>query len=146
MEKDKLADDLIRDLCSQLDEHCEKWDIYRNAMHHWTIRVTFDGVTENMVDESFIGALRKGLQWKPLPLVPWQPPIQNREGYEVVKNGSYWRVTYYDRDVCVQFKTKREATEFIERHYQWAVDAREKWFERYGWSLAKIEGVDFRWA
>ena len=136
----------VEHIHSAMDEKFSKWDIYRSASREWVLTAEMPtGQTFRETNFYYIMVLAKALEWIPLPLVPRPPQRLYRNAFTPQKNGSKWRVKYLDQDCGVQCGTKKEVEEFADRQVARSNFDADIWDATHGWTVGKVEGVDFRW-
>lgn len=120
------------------------WDAWRTAVNRWLVRGKLNGQHFDAVSDSLTEAMRKVLEWVPLPEIPRRPVLLSLHLFEPYKSGSDWSLKYDGRPyygICCN--TKKKALEFAERTVNRHQQALEKWDSEFHWSLSKTEGLDF---
>lgn len=139
-------DDRINEMSDILDEKFGKsWMIWRAVGGHWCFRGKLNEQQCEARGDGIYSAMVAAYDWEALPLVPPEVRILIYDAFTPVKvSSSAWRLTYDGVDCCVRFKTKKEALEYAQKRVQESEVNRAKWLDKYGWTLHKREGQDFR--
>ena len=140
----------VQQLIDKLDSKApQQWDVYRAALGHWVAKIKLSGQTYETSNNLLGAALTEILEWVPLPVVPRRKPVINVDDCSYEK-GSYgqrpWEIRWAGRSLGPPFATKKDAQTYAALCADRSSEAAEEWIEHYGWSLGKIEGVDFRFA
>lgn len=136
----------INELSDKLDKKFGKsWNIWRSITGHWCFRGTLKEQQCEARGDGIASAMMSALCWEAIPLVPPEVRTLMLDAFEPVKVGSSaWRLIYDGNDCCVRFKTKREAMEYAEERTEQSKLDRDKWLDKFGWTLHMTEGKDYR--
>lgn len=142
------VDELARRLDARWDSERVRWDVYRNALQEWAVKVESGRQTKVFSGPALAPVLSDALAWKPLPVVPRNPakvlgvdPVM-----EVTKSpfGNGWVVSGQGW-FTTAVKTKKEAQASLKKLQELHRERCAAWLRDYGWTLTKTEGVDFRY-
>ncbi|MCR9201466.1 MAG: hypothetical protein NXI04_22710 [Planctomycetaceae bacterium] len=136
----------LEQIAIELDSKDASWDIWRTEDRHWCVKISMSQQTQTFKNGGLTKAMEAANNWKPLPLVPRQPRLLYESLFEPRKSGSKWELHYDGNYFGGGLKTKREALECAERLARKSQAAVNEWDVNYGWTAAKVEGVDFRYS
>jgi hypothetical protein len=133
-------------IAATLDERygMDGWAMWRTAIGGWVVKIESDKSTHSR--DTIGQAMQAAIDHKLLPVVPRKPSLFFADGASIYESGrSGWRVEYKDRDRGVLLKTKELAKQWAKQEEKRASKAYDDWMDNYGWTLGKVEGVDFRY-
>ena len=135
----------VEQLAKELDGK-GRWDLWRTEDHHWCVKIQMQEQTETFKSSSLNLAMADANNWKPLPLVPRESRLLHESLFEAKKAGNKWELYYDGSFFGGGIKTKTEALKCAERLASKSQAAAHEWSVNYGWTVAKVEGVDFMYS
>lgn len=127
-------------LTGELDRLFDSWDVWRRMGGGFCVKVSSGGRDKTASNTSLVAALTEASKFAFLPLVPARPIMVD---LHVEKVGRQWHVLTDSGQMAARFGTKKAAVAAIDRSGERVEKAIQEWDREHGWSVDKVEGVDF---
>ena len=139
----------IQQLIDELDKKAPgQWEIYRAGLGHWMAKIKLGEQRYEASSDLLGAALAEILEWVPLPVVPRRQPVVHADDctYERGNSSKQWEIRWGGKSLGPSFPTKKAAQAYAALCADRSTAAYDEWIQYYGWSIDKVEGVDFRYA
>lgn len=133
----------VDELAKKIESKFDRFDVWRSALGQWVVKIERWPDSHSITSDSLQNAMEAAEAYQFLPRVPRRQKPIDVDGAKIVKTNGSWLASGYFGSI--RRSTKKEAIEAVHQ-LKLIVDQQiEDWDRDYGWTVGKVEGVDFRW-